>query len=164
MSEGPLPSSDVIQTQVRSSASVRTILAIFSALFGVGWASLNFAPVLIETLQQGRGLSATVPIQHGIVGIRRRRRYRRRRGATELRVRPIRRDGIVRAILLGRFHRGDEVGAHTSCVVGAVHRDVVVLGLFHGTGANDLLHQLLDGPGTLQLQSAFHARSVQRHG
>jgi hypothetical protein len=55
----------VIQTQVRSSASVRTILAIFSALFGVGWTSLNFAPVVIETLQQGRGLSATAPALFG---------------------------------------------------------------------------------------------------
>ena len=61
--EVALPSTDVAydvaQTRLLSSTPVRTILAIFSALFGVGWASLNFSPVLISTLQQGRGLSVT---------------------------------------------------------------------------------------------------------
>jgi DHA1 family inner membrane transport protein len=57
--EVALPSTDVAQAKTRSSTPVRTIIAIFSALFGTGWASLNFSPVLISTLQQGRGLSAT---------------------------------------------------------------------------------------------------------
>ena len=57
--EVALPSTDMAETPLRSSTPVRTILGTFSALFGVGMASQNFSPVLISTLQQGRGLSAT---------------------------------------------------------------------------------------------------------
>jgi len=55
--ENEPPYTDVAQTQEQSKTPIRMILAIFSALFGIGMASQNFAPILIGALQQRWGLS-----------------------------------------------------------------------------------------------------------